>query len=297
MNISIFDDCSAVFKALACETRLKILRLLTQKTLNQQELAAELGISPAIVSGHICQLREAGLIFVIGGETGLGKQKYCHIAEREITLSIAEKTVENAVSYSMPIGLYTRHKATPSCGLTTKEGVIGEFDDISMFWDPRRTQAELVWFTTGYLEYNVPISRKSSRIKKLTCSMEIASEHPGYRFNWPSEITFSINGIELGSWLCPGNFGGRRGRNSPLWWPLVASQFGLLKTITVDENGSFIDDEKMSDVTVNDLNFSNTKFSIRFAVKEDANPVGGLTIFGKHFGDYDQDIIITTYYE
>lgn len=297
MNISVFDDCLPIFKALACETRLDILRLLTGNPMNQQELARALGISPAIISGHIRQLSEAGLIYTVSGEAGYGKQKRCYIADSEILLNIAKRSDEKAVTYSMPVGLYTRHKVSPSCGLASGEGVIGDFDDESAFWDPKRTQAGLVWLTTGYLEYNVPISQNGSKIRKLTCSLEVASEYPGYKFDWPTEITFSINGVELGSWICPGNFGGRRGRHTPNWWPLVASQFGLLKTITVDKNGSFIDDEKMSDVTIKDLKLSDPKFSIRFAVKDDADPSGGLTIFGKCFGDYQQDILITAYYE
>lgn len=297
MKISVFDDCLPIFKALACETRLDILRLLTAKPMNQQELARALGISPAIISGHVRQLCEAGLIYTVSGEAGYGKQKRCYIADSEILLNIAKRSEENAVTYSMPVGLYTRHKVAPSCGLASDEGVIGDFDDESAFWDPKRTQAGLVWLTTGYLEYNVPISQNGSKIRKLTCSLEVASEYPGYKFDWPTEITFSINGVELGSWICPGNFGGRRGRHTPNWWPLVASQFGLLKTITVDESGSFIDDEKMSDITIEDLKLSDPKFSIRFAVKDDADPSGGLTIFGKCFGDYQQDIVITAYYE
>lgn len=297
MNTSIYDDCLPVFKALACETRLEILRMLIERPMNQQELATALGVSPAITSGHVRQLCEAGLVFVVGGEAGRGRQKLCYISENEVLLKIGKPNDDKIITYSMPIGLYTKHRATPSCGLTTKERIIGKFDDESAFWDPKRTEAELVWFSSGYLEYSVPLNQNDSKIKKLTCSFEIGSEYPGFRTIRPSEISFSINRINIGSWISPGNFGDRRGRHTPLWWPVGYSQYGLLKTISVDDTGSYIDGEKMSDVTISELNLNDAKFTIRFSSQEDASPMGGMTIFGKSFGDYNQDILITTYYE
>lgn len=286
-----------MLKALACQTRLDILKLLVEKPMNQQEIASHLGISPAITSGHIKQLCDAGLIFTSGGETGRGRQKICYVAETEINLKINSESDEKIVRYEMPIGLYSRHNVTPSCGIATLNRVIGSFDDEQVFLDPLRTEASIVWFNSGYLEYVVPMNTIEGRIRQLTISLEMASEFPGYRTDWPSEITFSINRTDIGSWICPGNFGERRGQFTPQWWPTSNSQYGLLKTLTVNDTGSYVDEAKMSDITMSDLGLTGSRFYVRFSVKEDANPPGGLTIFGKAFGDYNQDIIVTTYYE
>ncbi len=296
LNRSIHDNCLPVLKALACSTRLDILKLLAKKPYNQQELSELLGVSPAIVSGHIRQLCDAGLVFTEGGEAGRGRQKICYIAQTEFNLKINSEAEERTFRYELPIGLYSRHNVHPSCGLATANRVIGSFDDEMVFLDPLRTEAELLWFNKGYVEYVVPINQNEAPIRKLSISLEMGSEFPGCNNNWPSEITFTINKAEIGSWICPGNYGDRRGKHSPLWWPLNNSQYGLLKTITVDEQGSYIDDKKMSDVTLSQLGLSGSRFYIRFSAKENAAYTGGLTIFGKSFGDYNQDIVITSYY-
>ena len=54
---------------------------------------------------------------------------------------------------------------------------------------------------------------------------------------------------------------------------------------------------KISDVTINMLHLDYTS-SIRFrlAVEEDAIHVGGLTLYGKTFGNYAQDIQVSINY-
>ena len=54
---------------------------------------------------------------------------------------------------------------------------------------------------------------------------------------------------------------------------------------------------KISDVTINALHLDYTS-SIRFrlAVEEDSTHVGGLTLYGKTFGNYAQDIQVSINY-
>ncbi|MNI55961.1 hypothetical protein D3C73_1109430 [compost metagenome] len=70
------------------------------------------------------------------------------------------------------------------------------------------------------------------------------------------------------------------------------NQYGLLKTIRIDASGTFIDGERMSDVTVADIKLSEPFWTLRFAVDEQAVNIGGLTIYGAGFGNHDQDILI-----
>lgn len=58
-----------------------------------------------------------------------------------------------------------------------------------------------------------------------------------------------------------------------------------------NQKGTFIDGLQVSDVSINDFEFdyrSTIKFKLE--VPEDAEHIGGLTIFGKSFGNYNQDI-------
>ncbi|HHW46181.1 MAG TPA: ArsR family transcriptional regulator [Clostridiales bacterium] len=297
MKLTLNDESLMVFKALACSTRLRILELIANTPLNQRQIAENLNISTAIISEHIKQLEEAGLVKVGGGERGQGKQKICYLATNSINIELTKQCNNNVNRFSIPIGLYSKHKAVPTCGIASSDRLIGGvFDDPMVFFDPARSDARLIWFTKGYLEYIIPIKDECRNITRLEISMELASEHPGHKNVWPSEISFYINGIHIGNWISPGNYGDRRGKYTPEWWSPHCSQYGLLKTLIIDNSGCYMDEEKMSDVSLNSLNISN-KFTFRMAVEEDANPAGGLTIFGRGFGDYNQDIEVATYYE
>ena len=71
----------------------------------------------------------------------------------------------------------------------------------------------------------------------------------------------------------------------------------MLKLLVVNKEGTFIDGLQISDVTIDSLHL-DYRSSIRFrmAVEEDAEHVGGLTIFGKTFGNYRQDIKVSLHY-
>ena len=71
----------------------------------------------------------------------------------------------------------------------------------------------------------------------------------------------------------------------------------MLKLLVINKKGTFIDGLKISDVNINqfDLNYKSIlKFKI--GVPDDAEHIGGLTIFGKTFGNYNQDINVRINY-
>ena len=80
---------------------------------------------------------------------------------------------------------------------------------------------------------------------------------------------------------------------TPEWWPQNWNQYGLLKLLVINHKGTFI-----SDITTSELKLDYTStIRFRIAVEEDSAHVGGLTIFGKSFGNYDQDIVVSINYE
>lgn len=92
--------------------------------------------------------------------------------------------------------------------MATSTSFVGQLDQPRYFIHPGSRQARIVWFTTGYLEYILPnFIPDHSVIEELTVSFEISSEAPRFCNVWPSDITFSLNGVILGTWTSPGDYG------------------------------------------------------------------------------------------
>jgi predicted transcriptional regulator len=201
---------------------------------------------------------------------------------------------ENVIEVMMPIGLYTDFEVSPPCGMCSQEEIIGFLDAQETFFSPKRAVASLLWFERGFVEYKFPNNlNTNAQLERLEVSMELSSEAPGTNKDWPSDITLWINGIEIGTWVSPGDFGDIRGKLTPSWWKLAGSQYGLLKQWGVTENGSFIDGIQVSDVNLEDLDIhSHSSVKVRIGIKKDTANIGGVNIFGKGFGNYDQDIVM-----
>lgn len=56
------EDLVKVFKALSDETRLKILLIISKRTICQKGISKHLGISESAVSQHIKVLKESGIV-------------------------------------------------------------------------------------------------------------------------------------------------------------------------------------------------------------------------------------------
>ena len=195
----------------------------------------------------------------------------------------------------MPLGLFTSVEVTAPCGLCSTDGVIGLLDVPDSFLDPARVQAALIWFGRGQVEYKFPNNAKllNAAVELIEFSMELSSEVPGTNLNWPSDITLWVNDVAIGTWTSPGDYGDKRGVYTPNWWKLEGSQYGKLKTWRIGHSGSFIDGVRISDVTMDDLDIP-THHSIRMRIGIDAKAghPGGVNVFGRGFGNYDQDIVM-----
>ncbi|MEK5389625.1 ArsR family transcriptional regulator [Margalitia sp. FSL K6-0131] len=299
MQLDISESSLPVFEALASPTRLKIIHLLSQNKMNIKKLANELQMSSAIVTRHIKQLEEANIIKTEKAPGKSGLQKVSSLAIDNIKIQFPIKLFHQYQIHKvdLPVGHYTDYQVTPTCGLATLTACIGKVDEPKYFMDAGRMDARIIWFTQGYLEYKIPnLLQENETPHLLEISLELASEFPFSNNVWPSDITFFINNKNVGTWTCPGNFSDIRGKYNPDWWDINNSQYGLLKYMRISEHGTFIDGEKLSDVTLDQLSLNNDLITFRIAVLEDAKHVGGATIFGKGFGNYDQDIEIKLYY-
>jgi len=285
-----------VARALSSDLRLKILELLNERSMNVIELAQKLEVPVSTVSNSIVILEEADLIRT-ERQTGVrGVMKLCSRKKDNITIRLVMPNGHEIQSHYqvMPIGHYTDISVTPVCGLLSDTRSIGEQDDVASFYDQMRYDAQLLWFQQGYVVYRFSNRiLKDGQLKCIEISFEACSEAPNYRMDWPSDISVFLNGVEIGTWLCPGDFGGRQGKFSPLWWNQSSTQYGILKRWRVDETGAYLDDLRISDVTISDLNIMENPFiRLSIAVKEDAVHQGGINLFGEKFGDYNQAIVM-----
>lgn len=291
-----------IFKALGSPVRVKILRLIQEKPgLNIKQIAQSLTLPVTTLSPHLTLLHEAGLIRFHDEPLTHGTQKCCYPAKDfdqlliNMTLSGSDQQI---YSSEIAVGMFSDFEVTPTCGMATTSSFIGQLDQPRYFGHPSRFQARIIWFTTGYLEYILPnFIPEHSIIEQIDISFEISSEAPRFRDVWPSDITFSLNNIVLGTWTSPGDYGDRRGKHNPDWWFSFLNQYGLLKTLKITREGTFLDEEKLSDVSTGQLCLNDQSvMKFRFSVLPDAVNAGGCTIFGAGFGDHNQNIRITTRY-
>lgn len=288
------------FKALGSNTRLRILRLLAGRLLNVSEIAEELGLPISTVNAHILNLEQAGLLLSEHRPATRGSQKICTSAIDNLFVQFPRDHADRVetIEHSLPVGGYADCSVTSSCGLTSETGIIGLFDDPDSFYETNRLDAQLLWFHQGYVEYRFPKRLPpKAELVGVQVSFEVCSEAPLHHAEWPSDITVWINGIEIGTWTSPADFGGQRGKLTPAWWDPHNSQYGLLKVWQVNHEGSMVDGLKASDVNLRDIDLVQQRFiSVRIGVKPDARNVGGINLFGRAFGNYPQDIMMRLLY-
>ena len=302
LHIKNLDEGLEVFKALGSEIRIQILKLLLEnREMNMNELASGLGITNGALTSHMKKLEEPGIVKVLTEHEGHGNQKLCRVNVDKILVEIESRETEgrkNIYNTEVNVGHYSDYEVYPTCGLATDTALVGEVDDPRYFAHPDRIKARILWFTKGYVEYRIPnLLPGATKIEQIALSLEIGSEAPGTNNDWPSDISFYLNDEKIGTWTSPGDYGDVRGIFTPDWWLPNWNQYGLLKMLVINREGTFVDGLKISDVDIERFHL-DYKSSIRFKlqVEESARNIGGITIFGRGFGNYNQDIKVRIAY-
>jgi predicted transcriptional regulator len=293
---------SEALLAFSSEIRIRIINFLHSKPSNINEIAEGLSLPQSTVATNVAALEKAGLVQSDIVKAKKGNQKICRAIYEELVIRFVEdekRVRDDLIEVEMPIGLFTSYEVSAPCGLCSSEGIIGYLDVPDSFLNPDRMKAGLLWFERGWVEYKFPNNSlyKDKPIRKLEISVELSSETPGTDKNWLSDITLWVNSVELGRWTSPGDFGDKRGKYTPEWWKLEGSQYGLLKNWSVSDEGSFVDGVRISDVSLHDLALADHhSVKVRIGVKDEAEHIGGLNIFGRGFGNYDQAIVLRLYF-
>lgn len=287
------ENFRLIAQALSGELRIKILELLQggRKNLNEISSALEIPLSTATV--NIQKLEEAGLIITMHEPGKRGIQKLCSLAYDQVLFKLKGDSAAFE-EITMPVGHYTQANITAPCGICTSEKLLGKVNDIRTFFMPQRIEGQLIWFSTGYLEYNFPNREdKSAPVSSIEITAELCSEVPYFNNKAESDITLWVNGSEVGLWQSPGDFGGKKGKLTPKWWGKHKTQFGMLVSWKISDEGSFCNGKKISDLTLDKLGITESPYvSIRLGVKADAEHARGMNIFGRGFGNHPQDILL-----
>ncbi len=305
-NILIYDianpadesDICRLGRALSVPERIQILRSLQDKPHNIMELSSILDIPISSVSFHVGVLEEARLIRIEYKPAPKGHMKLCSLGTiySKVSFTKAKEEDNSEITVDMPVGCYSKCEVSKAYMADESGFIFRENAAAYMLFTPDRIKGQLFSFLSGYVIYDFPnLFILNNQHRKLSFSFECCSEAPYYCENWPSDITIWINGIEIATFCSPGDFGGKRGNYTPSYWQINSTQFGLLKKFSIDDNGCYIDDildNKKHCFDELHLEKAN-KIELKIGIKEDAKHIGGINIFGKNFGNYPQDIVMT----
>ena len=298
------ENTEKICFALSCKTRRDILNLIRnpQENYSIWQIAETLNVPVSTISAHIKILQNAGILTIRNKPHSRGGEKIVIREYDYIVIGCGDNghsdTCDNSV-ITIPVGSYFDFKFEGHCGMVDEfANRIGAWDNPQSFLLPSRFKAQLLWFSKGYIEYKIPTAVLNNKeIKSITISLEICSEVPKYNNDWKSDISFFLNGKELLTYTSPGDFGGRKGIYTPQSWPTTCTQYGLLKTIKINDSGCYLDEIQVSSVKIEDCGNLNEGLSLRIEISENAKNSGGINIFGAKFGDYPQHIVINISYK
>lgn len=294
-------DGLKIFEALSSPVRLQIVQLLhKERELNINDIANKLNLSNAALTMHIKKLSDSGLLKVRLASIPRGTQKLCSLADDKLMIElISNEDSGKFYQAELNVGQYTAYKINPTCGLADGDRLLGELDDPVAFAYPDRFNARVLWYTDGFVTYNFPNPvLKVQEMTELQISFEISGEAPGASEKYPSDIHLIVNDVDLCTYRSPGEYFDRTGRFTPTWWFKNFGQYGRFKILSVTEEGTFLDGLPAGTTRLSDLHLDFND-DIRFTVscRDRSRCEGGVTLFGKGFGDYNQGIRCKIFYK
>jgi predicted transcriptional regulator len=326
-------NVARIVKALSNDFRISILQMLGENDLTVQTLMARLQLSKTTVIMHLNALESSGFVSSKLIRGSVGNQKIYHKEYDRLIFNFTplQENEQNEPYYEIQtdVGNFFDFKISPPCGLASRDHIIQKWDDPSVFFNPDRVEAHLIWGAFGFVEYRIPLNIpfEESGFSRVEIMLEISAQGdlPTHRrLRLPkyvkkeqladgiSDIRFSLNGVAIAdhtvkeySRITPqGSLTGKKGRYTPGWW--LGSNYGDLLKIVIDDSGVTINGEKRSSVTLSDILpkaffnnsvemdqdlLSDDSLNFRVAIRPEAEHIGGFTIYGLGFGNYNQGII------
>lgn len=223
----------------------------------------------------------------------------------------SEQASQNWIALPIPVGAFSSYDVP-----NQPQGIIDLKEEDKLGFDKdNHYLAQLVWFgKDGFLEYHIknPLSPKDEP-EILRLFLETCSETWGYSLDNKTDISFSINGVKVGQYLIPSDFGGKRGKYTPQWWPTANTQYGKPIFVEVRKDGTYmsegysddwkenkipnLDFQKVSSVTINDIPLDKKTIILKIGVDKNASHQGGLNLFGDRFGNYPKTLTLGIEYK
>ena len=302
LQINGLENGLEIFKCLGSEVRMQIVHLLSQNgEMNLNELASALELTNGALTSHVRMLEQCGIIQTVPSYTGRGLQKICSLKVDQMLMNVypvREALTAKAYETSIRIGHYSDYAAGPSCGIACREKLIGTENDPRCFAYPERVDAEMIWLHDGYVEYRIPNQLpEGQRIDQITLSFEVGAADQGSESDTQSMLHFLLNGKEMGHWLSIKSMDADGGIYTPGWWQRRERRCGFLKMLVINRIGAFLDGVMMAE-TGNGYEFldGSGEMHFRFEARSENGNNGGLALYGRGFGNYQQDIQVRVHY-
>ena len=284
---------------LASPIRVRIVRKLCDypylRSFNR--LSEELKIPKTTLNYHISKLEEAGIVRVF--YKNAHNKSIKTISKIVNNISITTRKIEaedvpqlKSNKQEIPVGAYDSYVGNGIDFVVDNESTS---KTLFNYYDAKRFKAKLVYASEGVVTYKVSNAfAVTNGIDELKICLEICSEAPYYDNDYKSDITFWINDKEICTITLDGDYGDRKGKLTPDWWPRINTQYGELITVRINNEGVFLKDVLTNKrIKIKDLDIDKNNFiKIALGNKEFTINKGGFNIFGSEFGDYPQDIIV-----
>lgn len=284
-KISNYSDILKICTALGSKTRLEIINEIKKKpNINLNELAEKLKLTNGALTSHIKMLSDLDIVQVNVISAKRGAQKVCSLNNILFLIDLFKNEYNNnSYEENIPIGLFTNFYTNSNCGLISQNKIIGEINEPKYFSSSDRLNSNLIWLSNGYLEYSIPnLIEEKQTITEIQISLELSTAINSK--NDLSKIDLTLNDKSIGCFNIDCIQDNIKGLYSPEWWNFKS--FGKLFVIKINSNGVFLNDMKISDVDISQINIVNNQ-KINFTINCDNN---GVAIFGNNFGNYNQDI-------
>jgi len=289
LRFTSLKDAFHVCSAIGSPIRLEILEQLLNEPQNMDSLAKRLHLTGGALTRHVKILEDAGLIMVKTLPCNRGYQKLCSVNFDKLIIELPTGgALESASIADVPIGLFSDYRVQGKCGIVSKEGFIGSRDNAGAFLSSSRASAGAIWLERGYLSYLLPqlesnkgALQSDKTLDELRISLEISPDFVGGEAIKRGTVSFYLDDELLSEiWLnTPSE--NRRGYLTPDWHESALPQYGTLKLIRICDGGTYLDGDKISNVTI-----AAAKKAKKFSLLSDS----GFMLFGHGFGDYGQGI-------
>ena len=160
LKIDEEERLEEIVQALNATVRRRIMCMLRSSCYSIAELAKRLKLPVSTVSFHVNILRKAGFISVTVKRNTRGNAKLISRQIDRFSLDFATDprlSKSRQFSQEIPLGSFSDAYVEAGCGMADERGIIIADDMPGAFFSPLRYDAQMIWFSKGYLEYAFPI--------------------------------------------------------------------------------------------------------------------------------------------